>query len=465
MNIVMFSMSPLFEEKSMTGAQKQLKKVAMYLAEEGHDVTILCSMRDDADPFYWHDNLYVLPIYRFKQPFPEPYATPIYNIAAAIQDTGEYLAKADRFYSHDGGLIFPYVYQNIPTVISLRSIVLAEALQSGFLFQGDALILASEHSAQSWKHNFGRFFPGFADRIHVIHNGLDFDHYNPLAPTRIFTEVVPIVPGDHSIILYPHRPDETKGIRQTIEVVDLLVNQHEIEDLRVLFPKWIDTGLSADVRQFYKSLEDDIAERGLIDHFVFHDWVSDEMMPEYYSLGDVTFALGNYVETFGNTPYESIACGTPVIASRVGPYRDMLPDEVLVDYDNIKAIAEKAAALLKKEDVISDETMDWLHENFKQDDMVKAYADIILNAEKRPLLEYQFNPITDETRFVLAPWCYVTKHGIYHDFKGQYCELDDLTRLVSQHDEDGFTFEAASEKEIMEWYKEGFLVPIQEQGQ
>ena len=463
MNIVMFSMSPLFEEKSMTGAQKQLKKVAMYLAEEGHDVTILCSKRDGSEPFHWHDNLYVLPIYRFKQPLPEPYATPIYNIATAIQDTGDYLAKADRFYSHDGGLIFPYVYQDVPTVISLRSVVAAEALQSGFLFQGDALILPSEHSAGTWKHTVGRFFPNFADRVHVIHNGLDFELYNPLAPTRIFTEVVPIVPGDHSIILYPHRPDEDKGIHQTIEVVDLLVNQHEIDDLKVLLPKWIDNSLSADVRQFYKALEDDIAERGLIDHFVFHEWVSDEMMPEYYSLGDVTFALGSYVETFGNVPYESIACGTPVIASRVGPYRDMLPEDILVDYDNVKAIAEKTVAILKKEDVISDETMDWLHKNFRQEDMVKAYADIILNTEKSDPLQYQHSPINEKTCFMLAPWCYVTKRGIYHDFKGKYCELDDLTRLVSKYDDEGFTFEAASEKEVMEWYKEGFLVPLQVQ--
>lgn len=174
--IVMFSMTPLFRDKSMGGAQKQLKKVALHLAETGHEVTILCTRRSDAsEPFHWHERARVLPIFRFKQPFPEPYATPVYNIAAAVQDMGEHLAQADRYYSHDGGLIFPYVYQDIPAVVSLRSILFSETLQSGFLFQGDALILPSEHTRQAYLHTAGRFFAELAGRAHVIHNGFDWD--------------------------------------------------------------------------------------------------------------------------------------------------------------------------------------------------------------------------------------------------------------------------------------------------
>lgn len=458
MNIVMFSMTPLFADKSMGGAQKQLKKVALYLAEQGHHVTILCTQRSDAMvPFHWHPNLLIQPIYRFKQPFPEPYDTPVYNIAAAIQDTGDYLAKADVFYSHDGGLIFPYIYQDIPAVISLRSILFSETLQSGFLFQGDALILPSEHTAAGWQATVGRFFPAFSQRVHVIHNGLDFEAYQPM-PAGELAKRLQLDLDRYAYVLYPHRPDDAKGIRQTIAVVDLLVHQYGLDYIRVLVPQWIDTGLAPHVRAYYQSLRDDIANRGLTEHFVFHDWVSDHEMPQFYSLGTVTFVLGNYVETFGNTPYESLACGTPAVVADVGPYRDMLPGDLVakVNYGDVAAAAQKAAAIIKGRERTSPEAMAWLRTNFDQRDMVQAYADIILNARQSGPLAYQHRPLTESTAFKLAPWCALVAGQVYHDFKGTYTDDEVLVKVAHQA---RITAQDVPFHDIMHWYREGYLVP------
>lgn len=458
MKIVMFSMTPLFAEKSMGGAQKQLKKVALHLAQQGHQVTILCTQRSDVlEPFYWHSNLQVVPIYRFKQPFPEPYATQTYNIAAALQDTGEYLAQADVFYSHDGGLIFPYIYQGIPTVVSLRSIIFSETLQSGYLFQGDALILPSEHTRDVWVNTAGRFFPNLKQRTHVIHNGLDFELYKPTASETI-AQRLGVDPTQQRIILYPHRPEAPKGIHQTILLTDRLVNQHGLSDVRVLVPKWIDTGLSAAVREFYANLEQDIAARGLMEHFIFHDWISDKEMPAYLSLGDLTVALGSYVETFGNVPYESLACGTPVLAVRVGPYRDMLADQVpLVDYGDLDAAVGSALSILQARAGVSQATTEWLHANFQQEQMVAAYANLILNAAKRGPMPYRFTPLEPQnTTFVLAPWCYVTARGVWNDLRGDYADDERLIAFVQ-------TAAPLPVAALMHWYREGYLVPVQGQ--
>jgi hypothetical protein len=149
MNILAFSMTPLYPDRVMGGAQKQLYAVVLHLARSGHRVRVVCTRRepDAVQPFQWHPNAEVIPTFRFKQPYPEPYATPIFNIANAIQDLGEFLAEADVFYSHDGGFIFPYVYSTTPTVVSLRSVIFSETLQSAFLFQGDDLILISKSPA------------------------------------------------------------------------------------------------------------------------------------------------------------------------------------------------------------------------------------------------------------------------------------------------------------------------------
>lgn len=452
----MFSMTPLFADKSMGGAQKQLKKIALHLAENGHDVTILCTYRSDASiPFRWHDNLEVLPIYRFKQPFPEPYLTPVYNIANAIQITADHLAQADVFYNHDGGLIFPYIYQNIPTVISLRSILFAETLQSGFLFQGDALIVPSEHTARAWRYTVGRFFPDFERRVRVIHNGLDFDHYHP-TPLTTLRHKLPINPDEYDVILYPHRPEDEKGIRQTIAMTARLVHHHGMKRVRVFVPRWIDSKLSPVVKAYYDDLLAEMDAHNIRENFIFHDWINDDDMPQFYSMGALTVALGSYVETFGNTPYESLACGTPVIVARVGAYRQMLPDSLVdvVDYGDTDTAANIAADIIRQRRRVDDATFTWLHTHFTQQDMVEAYAEIILNAHRPQPMPYQPSLTTDATRFVLAPWCYIARDSIYHDFRAEYESDAQLLNWAR----DGVTL-AENPDAVMRWVHAGYLVP------
>ena len=72
-------------------------------------------------------------------------------------------------------------------------------------------------------------------------------------------------------------------------------------------------------------------------------------MPEYYSLGGVTLALGHFVESFGNTVYESLGCGTPAIVARISSHRELLPESLVDkvdfgDHDTAPAIAAEFCA-------------------------------------------------------------------------------------------------------------------------
>lgn len=464
MNILMFSMTPLFPSHAMGGAQKQLKRIALHLGELGHSVTILATQRPDSmQPFEWSSRVRVLPIFRFKQPYPEPYATPVYNIAAAIQDLGDYLVTADRFYLHDGGFVFPYVYRDVPTVVSLRSVLFSETLQSAFLFRGDLLVLISEHQCQTLLHTVGRFFPGYQERVRLIHNGFDWDVYKPTRPDKIFS-LIPADPDD-DLILYPHRPEAPKGIDSTIELARRLVFVYGLKRARVLVPKWMDIDIAPDVAAFYADLQARIDAQGLRDHFIFHDWIPEHLMPEYYSLGRVTLSLGTYVETFGNVAYESLGCGTPAIVARVGPNRDLLAEAAyMVDVDDVDASAELAASIIREKRRTPPETQAYLHERFSLQRMVEAYADTILNARTLPDLHYEHAPLDDFTVFKLAPWCYLSRRGFYHDFRAGYIRSNTLEGMVKVYPA-GFTFNDAAQRgiereTIMTWYRDGFLVPV-----
>jgi glycosyltransferase involved in cell wall biosynthesis len=465
MNIVAFCINPLFPDQVMGGATKHLQSVAVYLGELGHQVTVLCTRRSDSStPFRWHEHVEVLPILPFHQPFPQPYAINGYEMAAIIQDVGEHLQTADRFYMHDGEFLFPFVHRNVPTVVSLRDNVYPETLHGGFLFQGDKLVLISENSRQHFLHTAGRFFPDYASRTTVIHNGVDWAHFKPTTPGKIL-DIVNVQPGAYPIVLHPHRPEATKGIRETLAVCDLLVHQYGFADLKVCVPKWLDLALdgSNDLREFYASIEADITRRGLTEHIVFHDWIPQSLMPEYYSLGSVTLALGSFVESFGNSVYESLGCGTPSIPARISSHRELLPEHLLdkVDYGDIETAADIAAGIIGAKQRTSPETMQYLHEHYSVQKQRAAYADAILNAQVQEELRYHLSPINEQTRFVLPSWCYRASLGIYHDFHAGYLEASELDQLVTQYPQ-GFTFAQANlpREVVMGWYRDGYLTPL-----
>lgn len=466
MKILVFSITPLFPEHDMGGGQKHLRTIANHLADLGHDITILCTRREDtSESFRWHERILVLPILRFKQPFPAPYDTPAYNIASIIQDVAEHMQGADRFYIHDGEFVFPYVYRHIPTVVSLRDNVYPETIQGAFHFQGHRLILISEYARAFFTHTVGRFFPDLPKRMTVIHNGIDWSRFKPTPRNRIF-DLIPVDPAQHTIILHPHRPEETKGIWQTIEVVERLVKQHGITNLKTLVPLWLGVKHDPGVRAFYNRVGAEISDRGLTKHFHFHDWIPVDLLPEYYSLGKVTLALGSFVESFGNAVYESLGCGTPSVVARISSHREILPEQLVdkVDFNDHETAARLATDIIREGRRTSQVTLDYLHEHYRIEDQLQRYADVILNAQVADELPYQFTPITDKTRYLLAPWCYQAGRGIYHDYKADYYTSQVLSPLVAAHP-DGFTASDAEKQgvkveDVEFWLREGYTVPV-----
>lgn len=467
MRIVMFSINPLFPGMVMGGAPKHLQSVAIHLGQLGHDVTVLCTrVAESSLPFHWHENVRVVPILRFKQPFPQPYGVTAHDLANILQDMGDYLVTADRFYMHDGEFLLPYAYQHIPTVVSLRDNVYPETILGGFLAQTHKLILISEYSYKYYQQTVGRFFPEFHERATIIHNGLDWAKFTYTKPNEIL-DYLPVRPKEgQPVLLHPHRPESTKGIFQSIAVVDLLVHHHGISDLIAFAPKWLDLQLTPELSEFYAGVEAEIHQRGLENNFLFHGWIPQPLMPQYYSLGSVTLSLGSFPESFGNAVYESLGCGTPSVVARIATHRELVPDHLIdkVDYDDAQAAAEKSAQIIKNKRRTSPETMAYIHEHYSTERQLKAYADAIVNAQIVPPMRYVHPKLDEETRYKLPVWCYLTEKGVYNDFWATYHPLGLLENVIKTYPS-GFTRAQAealdvSDEAIEIAYRDGFLVPI-----
>lgn len=459
MKIVAFSINPVFADRVIGGSTKHLQNALIHLGELGHEVILLCTGRPDNQvPFRWHENVEIRPKLPFSQPFPQPYDIAGYQLAYIAQTLGDELRDADRFYMHDGEWLLPFVYDGeIPVIIGLRDNVYPETTVGTFLFEGDVMLAIADYSRQVYLATAGRFMPELEERLVTVSNALDFDRFRPGAVSAELLDMLKINPHQHTIVLHPHRPEPSKGLQQTVAVADRLVHQFGIDNLLVLVPRWFDADLSSDVRDFYASIERDIATRGLRTHFHFHDWIPQRLMPDYYRVGDVTLVLGHFVEAFGNVPYESLACGTPTVVARVGPHRSLLP-EALVDkvhFDDNDEAARIAADWLTSKRPVKPETVTYLKQHYNIDQQLQGYADAILTAQRLPKMSKRVPQLTPETLMQLAPWCYVDGQRLFHDYKATFETLPELAELV-QHG----TFEMGATLYSAEWLADGYIVPV-----
>jgi glycosyltransferase involved in cell wall biosynthesis len=469
MKIVGFSINPLFEDRVIGGSAKHQRNILVRLGELGHQVSVLCTAHPDSRPFRWHDNVEVLPLLPFKQPFPQPYEIPAYSLAEIIQTVGDHLAGADRFYMHDGELLAPFIYRGVPTVISLRDNVYPETILGSFLFAADRLIAIAEYSRQVYLHTAGRFLPELAERSLTINNGLDFSLFRPGEAGREIRELVGADLAGRFVVLHPHRPEPSKGLAQTLAVAELLVRRHGCAELLVLVPRWAEEKLSPEVRAFYDAFEAELAARGLREHFALHPWVPQRLMPDYYRLGKLTLVLGSFVEAFGNVAYESLACGVPAVVARVATHRSLLPDELLdkVHYDDNEAAAAAAAAIWRAGRGTPPATMAYLRRHFEIEDQLQAYADTILGARAVGPAPTKVKPLGPQTRHVLPPWCYAWGDGmVFHDFRARHEPMPELSALVAAYPE-GFDTAQAAEygvpaEALAEWRRDGYLAPVQQ---
>ncbi len=467
MNIVIFSINPIFPNLVTGGASKHLYRIASHLGAIGHHVQLLCAQPQEAhDPFLWSENVWVSPILPFHLPFPQPYAISGADLSLIVRRVYEALQTADRFYIHDGEFLLPDVYESIPTTTSFRDNIYPESVLGSFIGKADDYICISNFSCQVIQHSVGQFYPDFKDRLHKVVNGIDLSIFKPVDPLPLAKELGIDRENTH-ILLHPHRPEPGKGLRETILVLDKLVHKHGIKNIKVLVPQWIDSMVSAGESSFAQKMRKLMEERELEKFFVSFPWLSTKRMAELYSLGDITLCLGTFVETFGNVAYESLACGTPSIVAKVGVHRTQMPDDMIdkIDPGNIDQAAERIVTILEGRPSRHEAILEFIKSNMDVEKQRDGYAQIITNCQKRTPLRFSPGKAVENQPFELAPWCYLDDDKIFHDFKGVFTRDVQFSQMLCEDNAISFSEvrkAGISETKWQYWLDQTWLVPKME---
>ncbi len=175
------------------------------------------------------------------------------------------------------------------------------------------------------------------ERIGVVPCGVNLEQFKPVDKKAARQQ---LGFSDDKLILFVGRIEPLKGVEQLLKAMSYLQDiqglrlviiggdensQHEIEQLRKL---------SRDLH-----IQDSVTYLGLIKH---------ERLPYFYSAADAC-VVPSYYESFGLVALESLACGTPVVATDVGDLKHVIRqgETGYVVIDNTpQYLANKIALLL-----------------------------------------------------------------------------------------------------------------------
>jgi D-inositol-3-phosphate glycosyltransferase len=174
--------------------------------------------------------------------------------------------------------------------------------------------------------------------MHTVPCGVDLDLFQPKdrALARRSLNLDPTGP----VLLWVGRLEKLKGVEILVDAVAEL----ERRDVTLLI-----VGGDERAAETRAELEAQAAAAGIAANVRFEGAVSHDILPWYYSAADVC-VVPSYYESFGLVAVEAMACGTPVVASRVGGLVSTVIDGVtgyLIPWRCPGPFAEKLEVLLE----------------------------------------------------------------------------------------------------------------------
>jgi D-inositol-3-phosphate glycosyltransferase len=182
-------------------------------------------------------------------------------------------------------------------------------MEQRLIHQADRIITATADE----RSHIVRYCGATSRQVDIVPCGVDLKLFEP-CEKRLARQQLGL-PLDSPLLLFAGRLDPFKGPDQLLRAVAMM--QENAQVVIVGGKLSADTDLQ-ELQRLAQKLQ--IAERV---HFVGSQ--SRQNMPLFYNAADVT-VVPSYHETFGLAAVESLACGTPVVATRAGGLMTVVQD-------------------------------------------------------------------------------------------------------------------------------------------
>jgi D-inositol-3-phosphate glycosyltransferase len=226
-----------------------------------------------------------------------------------------------------------------------------EEAEGSYRIEGESQVISRVDrivaSTTTEKEQLEKLYGAEGEKIEVIPPGVDLTHFYPIPPDEA-KEFVGI-PLEKRMLLFVGRIEPLKGIKTLLRAIKYINENNQDEKnlcLAVIGGDLQDeNGQGSTEMQLMQQLRE---EYGLQDMVTFLGKRSQDSLPYYYSAAEMVIMPSHY-ESFGMVALESMACGTPVIASLVGGLIHLVEDGITgyhVPVDDPLALSQRISSLL-----------------------------------------------------------------------------------------------------------------------
>jgi D-inositol-3-phosphate glycosyltransferase len=194
--------------------------------------------------------------------------------------------------------------------------------------------------ASGERHNLLCHYHPRPEIIHTIPCGVDLDLFQPQDRLTARRELG--LAADAQMALYVGRFAPVKGIDNLLGAVARL--KHRLPKLHLVV-----VGGDGPDAESTRALTRQVHLLRMAERVTFAGRIAQASLPRYYSAADFV-ALPSHYESFGLVVLEALACGTPVVATRVGAAATLIKEGlngVLIDSPDEAAVARAITRMVK----------------------------------------------------------------------------------------------------------------------
>ena len=205
------------------------------------------------------------------------------------------------------------------------------------LEEADAVVAVSERTKNQLIKKYG--VP--ANKVKVVYNGVEWNPHSATSDFGTSETLSKIKREGNSIVLFVGRITLQKGPDYFVSMAEKVLRFEP----RTFF---VVSG-SGDMEG---AMIQEVARRGLADHFIFCGFLRDNELVRIYNLADM-FVMPSVSEPFGIVPLEAMLSNVPVLVSKESGVSEILSNVFKSHFWDVDDMTDKVVSVLRQKKLVS----------------------------------------------------------------------------------------------------------------